>query len=146
MAAPPRIIVRNILIVAGVALAWLSHALRGTQGAVYDLLETVESTSRDGILNEHECHRLLYGLWRRERAEMIALQRLNVAVWDAQEMARRMCHVAAEALRGGRLREEQGIAAVCGLLETLARRLGSHQWAGLVGANGNPVDVCDVDC
>lgn len=130
----------------GLDLAWRSHALRTTQTAINDLRETMDSTSRDGILNAAECQRVLEGLGRREREEMGALQRLNVAVWEAQEMARRMAVVAAESLRGGRLREEYGIAAVCGLLEGLGRKLGSHDWAGLVDANGNPVDACDVDC
>jgi hypothetical protein len=129
----------------GSALDGLNYSVGKTGRAIWDLIDAMDPSSADGILNKAECFRVLCGLWEKEEREGRCLQGLKIGMWDAQEIVRKMCYVASDFLDHGRLGDEDGVDGICDGLERLGDKVGTHGWIGLRDVNGNQVDVCDVD-
>lgn len=111
--------------------------------AMDDMINALHFSSHDGILNRDECERMLRAMGDREGQMWRRLHRILMAVYDAQEVARRLCFVAAEFLRRSRVRGEVGIDDVCEWVEGIGDRVGDH--SGYIDTNVDEELVCDVD-
>jgi hypothetical protein len=111
--------------------------------AMDDMINALDFSSHDGILNRSECERVLRAMGDREGQMWRRLHRILMAVYDAQEVARRLCFVAAEFLRQSRVRGEVGIDDVCEWVEAIGDRVGDH--SAYIDADVDEELVCDVD-
>lgn len=108
----------------------LSDQHEKLQEAIEILTETVDVSSADRILELGECSRLMRELRKREREMGVCLENVKMGVGGAQEGVRKLCFVAAEFLRGGKLRHEPGIEDVCGLVEEMGTNVGRLGFEG----------------
>jgi hypothetical protein len=104
----------------------LARDLNHTQKGIERLIETMDTSSHDNFLDRSEYDRLLSELWQREYEIGYCLELIEFGIWEAQEGARKLSYVAADFLRGSKLRNEAGIEDFCEYLREIGDDIADH--------------------
>jgi hypothetical protein len=92
--------------------------------AIKKLCTAMDVSCRDMFLDRAECERVLEELCNREAELENCLGIMKIGLFDSQECVRRLCFVAAEFLKGSKMRYEAGIEDVLRLIGRIGDETG----------------------
>lgn len=107
----------------------LTSVLQDVKDAMEELMETMEVSEADGLLDYDECERLLGELEKREEEIEMCLEEMRRRVAEVQRWVREICLVAVAFLEEGKLRRELGIVEVLEFLEELGDEVGGYDFS-----------------